>query len=160
MSEAKWDFRLAEPADAPAFSKWAAENPQIEQKDLLAALKKNNPTCVFFTATKDGVPISFAPVYCQMAVAHLAFNPESDGKDKLKSLEVLIDGVSAFAVQHGVREIVTLSKEDYGIAQWAMKHDFDLEPRQLFKLDINKILEQASKEDAKGKQLCAPVAAK
>lgn len=157
MSETQWGFRLAEPADALAFSKWSAENPQIEPKDLLATLKKNNPTTVFFVVTKDGVPISFAPIYCQMALAYLGFNPESEGKDKLKSLEVMIDGVSAFAVGMGVREIVTLSKEEYGIAQWAVKHDFDLEPRQLFKLDINKILKQAE-EETEAKQLCAPAA--
>jgi hypothetical protein len=157
MSEAQWAFRLAEPADAPAFSKWAAENPQIEEKDLLATLKKNNPTILFFVATKDGVPISFAPVYCQVALAHLAFNPEADGRDKLKSLEVLTEAVDIFAVQHGIHEIVTLSKPEYGVAQWAAKHGFDLETRQLFKRNLNPILEQGRKELEEAK-LCAPVA--
>jgi hypothetical protein len=160
MSEPIWAYRLAQPEDAIAFSTWAAQNPQIEQKDLLATLKANNPTCVFFVATKDGVPISFAPVYCQVALAHLAFNPESDGRDKLKSLEILTDAVDVFAVQHGVREIVTLSKPEYGIAQWAVKHGFDLEERQLFKRNLNPILEQGRKELEEAEKLCAPAAAK
>jgi hypothetical protein len=157
-SKVGWNFRLAEPADGPAFSKWAAENPQIEEKDLLATLKKNNPTVLFFTATKDGMPVSFAPVYCQLSVAHLAFNPEALAQDKLRALEVLIDGVDAFAVSMGIREVVTLSKPEYGVAQWAMKHGFDLEERQVFKRNINKILEQAQKEEAEANKLCAPVA--
>jgi hypothetical protein len=151
MSE--WKFRLAEPADAPAFSKWSAENPQIEQKDLIATLKAKNPTCLFFVAEEDGVVISFAPVYCQFALAHLAFNPEANGKQKMRALNTLLDGVMAFAVQYGIREITTLSKPEYGVAKWAVANGFVEEERQLFKFDINKVLEEAKPE-------CAPVAEK
>jgi hypothetical protein len=141
MSE--WKFRLAEPADAESFVKWTVENSQIDRADIDAGLRKNNPTVVVFAVEKDGVVITFAPLYCQMALAHLGFNPAAEGKDKLRAMQMLIDGVSAFAVQYGVHEIVTLSKEAYPVAQWAMKHGFDLEPRQVLKLDLNKVLELA-----------------
>ena len=138
MSE--WKFRLAEPADAEAFIQWRHANPQIDLADTLAAQKKNNPTVVIFAVEKDGVVQAFAPLYAQMVLAHLVFNPDAAGRDKLKAMKALINGVSAFAVQYGVREIVTLSKEEYPVAQWAMKHGFDMEPRQIFKLDLNKVL--------------------
>jgi hypothetical protein len=151
MSEMK--FRLAEPADAPAFSKWAAENPQIEQKDLIATLKSKNPTCLFFVAEEDGVAVMFAPFYCQWTLAHLAFNPEADGKQKLRALNLMLHGAMAFAVQYGIREITTLSKPEYGVAKWAAANGFVQEERQLFKFDINKVMEEANPE-------CAPVAEK
>ncbi len=83
MSE--WSFRGAEPADAEAFAKWVEANPQIEPSDIDAAAKKNQPTVLYFTVEKDGVPIAFAPVYLQIALAHLGFNPDADGKDKLEA---------------------------------------------------------------------------
>lgn len=138
MSE--WRFRLAEPADAEAFSRWAVENPQIDRKDIEAGLKKNNPTSVMFAVEKDGVVVAFAPFYCQMTLAHLGFNPDAQVTEKLKALEVMLDGAIAWAVQYGVREITTLSREDYGVAKWAVAHGFEMDPRQQFKLDINKLL--------------------
>jgi hypothetical protein len=151
MSEIK--FRLAVSDDAPAFSKWAAENPQIEQKDLIATLKAKNPTCLFFVAEEDGVAILFAPFYCQWTLAHLAFNPESTGKQKLRALNTMLHGAMAFAVQYGIREITTLSKKEYGVAKWAAANGFVEEERTQFKFDINKVLEEAKPE-------CAPVAEK
>ena len=141
MSE--WSFRAATPDDAESFAKWTVENPQIDDADKLAATKKNNPTVVWFVSTKDGVPQAFAPLYLQAVVGHMGFNPDAGGKDRLRALQMLIDGTAAFMVQMGIREIVTLSKEEYPIAQWAMKHDFDLEPRQLLKLDLNKLMAAA-----------------
>jgi len=141
MSE--WTFRLAQPTDAEAFSKWTGENTQIDDADKLAATKKNNPTVLWFAVEKDGVVQVFAPFYLQMAMPHLGFNPEAEWRDRLQGMQTLIDGMSAFAVQYGIREIITLSNEDYPVAQWAVKHGFDLEPRQLLKLDLNKTLELA-----------------
>ena len=138
MSE--FAFRLAEPADAEAFSNWTAANTQIDDADKLAALKENNPTVVWFCVTRDGVPVAFAPVYLQAMVPHLGFNPGIEGRDRLRALQMLMDGVSGFMVQYGIREIGILSKEEYPIAQWALKHDFDLEPRQFLRLDLNKVM--------------------
>ena len=137
---AKWTWRLAEPADVPAFTEWLEANPQIDAKDIYAGLKKNNPTSVTLVAEKDGVAVAFAPLYVKMFLAHLGLDPEAAGKDKLRALQVLMDGAAAFAVQYGVREIGTLSKEEYPIAQWALKHGFDLESRQLLSWDLNKEL--------------------
>lgn len=140
---ADWKFRLAQASDAEAFSRWSVLNPQVDRADLLAGMKKNNPTVIYFAVEKDGVVQAFAPLYCQMTLAHLGFNPEAEGKDKLRAMQMLIDGVSAFAIQYGVHEITTMSKEDYPVAKWAVKHGFDLDPRQSFKLDLNKTLKLA-----------------
>jgi hypothetical protein len=137
----EWNFRLAGATDAEAFTKWAFENPQIDRADIWAATKKKNPTVVFFAVEKDGVVQTFAPFYAQMILAHLGFNPDAGAEDRKHALQVMLDGASAFAVQYGIREIVTLSKEEYPVAQWAMKNGFDLEPRQVLKLDLNKAME-------------------
>lgn len=138
MSE--WNFRLAEPTDAPAFAKWVAENEHIDDADKLAATRAQNPTVVWFVAEKNGVSVAFAPVYLQATVPHLGFNPETPAEDRKAAMRVLIDGVSGFMVQYGIREITTLSKERYPIARWATQNGFDQEARQVFKLDLNKLM--------------------
>lgn len=145
MSESKWNFRLAEPKDAEDFSRWAATNGQIDPKDLLSGMQKNNPTVQFFVVEKDGVPITFAPVYVAAMLAHLGINPDARGADVLKSLDVLTDGVMAFMVQFGVREINTLTKPAYGMAKWAARHGFEQDDRLVYRLDINKQMAVAPK---------------
>ena len=113
------------PEDAPAFSKWIAENTHIDEADKLAATRAMNPTVLWFVAEKNGVPVTFAPVYLQATVPHMGFNPETDAEDRKEGMQVLMDGVSAMMVQYGVREITTLSKARYPIARWATDHGFD-----------------------------------
>ena len=138
-----WNFRLAEPADAAAFADWAARNTNIDPTDLRAGLMKTNPTVLTFVAEKDGVAVAFAPVYLSAVLAHLAFNPEVQGMDRLRALNVLRDGVAAFMVQYGIREILTLSEPQYPVAQWALRHGFEADPRVLFKLDVNQEMVEA-----------------
>ena len=138
-----WNFRLAEKKDAEDFAKWAAHNTQVDEADLLAGTKSKNPTVLFVVAEKDGVAVAFAPVYLSATVAHLGFDPNADGRDKLRAMQMLIDGTSALMVQYGVREINVLSKLEYPVAQWAVKHDFECEPRQTFRLDLNKQMAEA-----------------
>lgn len=145
MSE--WKVRPAEPADAEAFARWVTENPQIEATDVESTFKKNNPTTVVFVVEEDGKPVAFAPMYAQMVLAHLGFNPESSGKDRLRALEMLFDTAIAFAVQFGIREISTLTKEEYPLGQVAKHFGFVPDPRQLFKFNINSILKQAEPEE-------------
>lgn len=141
MSE--WNFRLAEPADAADFSKWIAENRHIDDADKLAATGAQNPTVLWFVAEKNGKPVGFAPVYLQATVPHLGFDPASDAEDRKAAMGVLMDGVSAFMIQYGVREITTLSKEKYPIARWALDHGFGQDSRQVFKLDLNQVIAAA-----------------
>jgi hypothetical protein len=138
MSE--WKFTLAQPSHAEAFASWAAQNGHIDQADLIAGTKTANPTVLVFAVEKDGVAIAFAPVYLSATLAHLGFNPDAEGRDKLRAMQMLTDGVSAMMVQYGIREIITLSKPEYPVAAWAVKHDFVFEPRQLLKLDLNKLM--------------------
>jgi len=133
MTEQKYSFRLASVEDAPAFAKWAAENPQTERADLEAGMKQNNPTVVTWVVECDGKPVLFAPVYAVMNLAHLGFNPESRASERMKALEVLLRGASAFAAEFGVREITTMTKSGYPIAKWAEAHGFVPDERQQFK---------------------------
>ena len=133
-------FRLAKPEDATAFAEWVANNPQIDARDIQAAQSKTNPTVLYFVATKDDVPVAFAPLHCVAMLDHLAFNPESEGRDRLKALQTLIDGCTAFFVQLGIREIQTLTKEEYPVGAWALKHGFEKDDRETFRMDINKLM--------------------
>lgn len=142
-----WNFRLSTPEDAPAFSRWvsgAVAAGLIDQKDVDAGLRKNNPTVLFYAAEKDGVVVAFAPVYFQFAVPHLGINPDANADDRKRALQVLTDGVSAMAAQFGIREIVLLTKPEYNIAQWGLKHGFDLDSRQTLKLNLNPIIKQGT----------------
>ena len=154
MSETSgWKFRLAEASDAEAFTAWLVSNPQIDPKDVAAAQKAKNPTTVYFAVENpDGIVVTFAPVYMQMTIPHLVLNPETTADDRKKSLQVLLDGLMAFAVQFDIREITMLSLEQYPMAQWALNHGFDVDPRQFFKFDINRVLDQVKVDNT-----CAPV---
>jgi hypothetical protein len=138
-----WVFRGAVPEDAAAFAAWVENNPQIEPRDVAAAAKKHNPSVVYFVAEKDGVAVAFAPVFLSVVLAHLGFNPASRASEKLQAMDVLKDGVMAFMVQFGIREIQTLSKPEYGIAKWALAHGFEQDDRSLFRLDVNKEMVEA-----------------
>jgi len=147
MSEVK--FRLAEPADAEAFKSWVLASPEIDPQDIKAASKKQNPSVLYFVAeSPEGKVVAFAPVYVQYALAHLAFNPEADGGERRQAMETLLNGVMAFAVQDGVREIVTKSLPEYGVAQWGLAHGFEMDARRLFVFDITKILDAAKEENS------------
>jgi len=136
----EWTYRLAEPADAAAFVEWRAANPQIDLDDVLRTSKERNPTCLYLVACKDGVPVSFAPLYCQMHLAHLVFSPDARASEKMKALAGLLNFASAIAVQFGVREITTLTRESYPMGQVALRMGFEKDSRELFRFDINKVL--------------------
>lgn len=128
--------RLAEPKDAEPFARWAAENKDIPQQDVIAGMAQTNPTSVVLVIEEDGVPILYCPIYCALTIAYLGFNPDADHKQRLKAMEAMQKAISGFAWMHGVREIITYSKEEYAVAKWATKHGFTLEPRQAFKLQL------------------------
>lgn len=135
-----WNFRLAKPEDAESFAKWVTENPLIDRGDIQAGLSQNNPTALVFVAEKDGQAVAFVPVYAQLAIAHLGFQPEARAAEKLKALAVLLDGIAAFAYQMGIRELVTLSKKDYSVAKWAESKGFEPDSREQFKLNLKTYL--------------------
>lgn len=138
------NFRLAEPRDAEAFSRWVSESQQVDAGDVKAASTKQNPTTLFFAVEDEtGEVVAFAPFYCQLALGYLAFNPAKNAAARKQALRTMLDGVMAFAVKMGLREITTLSKENYPVAKWAMDNGFEVDARQTFKFDINKVLATA-----------------
>jgi len=139
-----WDCVLATPEMASDFVKWA-QNPMIDPKDRADGTKKRNPTNLVFAITKDGHPVSFASVSAAVLLHFLVFAPESPAADRKHSMAMLTDAVSHFAVSMGIREILTLSKEKYKVAQHALKTlGFDLDTRQVLRLDLNKTLDSVA----------------
>src|ERR1700676_2129427 len=133
-----WNFRLAGPDDSESIAKWVAENPQIDPKDILNGMKKNQPTVLWFVAENNGVTVAAAPVFLSAVLAHLAFNPDARASEKMQAMDVLKDGVTAFMAQFGIRSISTQSNPGYPIAKWALAHDFEMDERNTFVLDLNK----------------------
>lgn len=141
MSE--WNFRLAKVTDAEALARFAAHNVHIDADDLKSGMGANNPTVIMFVVEKDGKPVAAAPVYLSAVLAHLIFDPEAEGSDKMRGLNMLKDGVEAFMIQNGIREITTLSDPKYPISAWALNHGFEEDPRTLLRLDLNKEMVEA-----------------
>jgi hypothetical protein len=142
---AKWEFRLATAEDAPAFAEWVKWNLHIDPQDVKAGLKENNPTVIYFVATKDGKPVAFSPIYTAAIISHLGFDPFSEAEDRKKAMDVLHDGTMAFFVQFGIREIIALSDPKYGAAKYALKRGFEQDTRSVFRFDLNREMAKAVK---------------
>jgi hypothetical protein len=141
------NFRFATPEDAPAFTKWTMENPQIPQKDREAAMKENNPTATVLVLERDGVPVFFLPVYMTMRIAYCGFNPENTREESLESLETMLHYLKEFAKIWFINEIDVLTVGKLPIAQWAAAHDFKREDRELYTLKVVKPTKTSSPEE-------------
>jgi len=128
-------FRLADEHDSQPFADWIGQSTQIPVEDVKASLKENNPTSVTLVIEDgQGKPILFAPTYCIAMLGFLGFNPDSGALERARALEVLRGTLQAFWKQFGVLEVAVLTKEDYPVAQWAAKHGFETETRQLMRM--------------------------
>ena len=127
-------FRLAEEKDSAPFAAWIGQSTQIPIEDVKASLKENNPTSITLVIEDaQGKPILFAPTFAVAVLGFLGFNPESDPMERLSALEVLQGTAQAFWREHGVTEIDVLTREDYPVAKWALRHGAEIEPRQLLR---------------------------
>jgi hypothetical protein len=136
MSE--WEIRFATPEDAPLFAEWIVKNPQIYPEDVADGTKEKNPTSQTFVVTHNGKPVWFAPMYLQFHLAHLGVNPESDSDERKDALKYLLTGIMGFALEYGIREITTMTKDAYPVAVVAKRMGFKKDPqgREQFKLNI------------------------
>lgn len=129
------NFRFANAEDAAPFAKWAAENPDIPTKDIAAALKENNPTAtVLIVEDDEGRTILYVPIYCTVRIAYLGFNPAADARERISAMNKMLEAIKAFAANFGINQVDTLTKTGYPVAQWAEKHGFNPEDRELFEL--------------------------
>jgi hypothetical protein len=126
-------FRFANHDDAGPFTKWACENKDIPLRDIDSARKENNPTAtVLVIETDEGVPILYAPGYCALMIAYLGFNPEATERQKIEAMSKMLEALKAFSANFGINEIEVLSRPEYSVAKWAIKHGFKQDERQLF----------------------------
>lgn len=126
--------RIANENDAEPFAQWISESTQIPFEDVQASLKEFNPTSVTLVIECDGKVLLFAPTYAVALLGFIGFNPEADGRERVKALDAIKKAAQTFWGMHGVTTIATLSREDYPVAKWALKHGFGLEPRQVLVL--------------------------
>ena len=134
MNVDEYTVRLAGAEDSEPFAKWIAESTQIPVEDVKASFKENNPTSITLVIEKDGEVILFAPLYAVARLAFIGFNPEKLGRERLKAMDALKKASQAFWGMHGINEIDVLTMEGYPVAQWALKHGFAIEERQVLKL--------------------------
>lgn len=147
-----WVFRFATEADASTLAKFVAENRLIDPKDIPNGTRAAQPSVTWFVAEHEGTIVAAAPVYLAAVIAHLVLNPDSPSEERKQALNFLLDGAMALYVQGNIRHIMTLSKSDYGVAKFAVAHDFVKDDRELFVLDLNPILEQGNKENLAAEQ--------
>jgi hypothetical protein len=134
MSE--WSFRFAEKHDAQPFADWALNNHDIPHKDIQAGTREQNPTVQYFVIENDGKVVLCVPAFCVLRIAYLLFNPDTSERERIKAMGMMREALKAFAENFGINSIETLSKEGYAVAQWAKKHEFKVEDRQLFGLTV------------------------
>jgi len=72
--------------------------------------RRKKPDCDLFRRRARWRNRFVAPILCADGAAVPGFNPNANAKDRKDALQTLMSGVSAVAVQFGIREIVTLSK--------------------------------------------------
>lgn len=125
-------FRFATPEDAPAFAAWAADNRLIDRGDVAAATKEQNPTTTYFVIESDGVPVLFVPCYLVQRVGYLGFNPDADKATREAAMEMMLQYLKAFAIEHQIGSIDVLTKSAYPVAEWARAHGFNPDQRELF----------------------------
>jgi hypothetical protein len=126
--------RISNENDSEAFAKWISESKDIPVEDVKASLKEANPTSVTLVIECDGKVLLFAPTYAVALLGFIGFNPDADPRERVRALEAIKRAAQAFWGMHGVTSIATLTREDYPVAQWALKHGFVKEPRQVLVL--------------------------
>jgi hypothetical protein len=134
--EMSFTFRFAEAGDAESFTRWVADNPQIDRGDTLAATKEQNPTTTYLVVEHEGKPVMFLPAYLVMRIGYLGFDPETDAETRKGAMEFMLQALKALAETFHVSTIDVLTKSGYPVAEWARAHGFDPDPRELFRLNL------------------------
>jgi hypothetical protein len=126
--------RIADASDAELFAEWIADSTHIPYQDVQDSLKESNPTSVTLVMEQDGKVLLFFPTYAIAMLGFIGFNPDTSDLERLRALDAAKRAAQAFWSTYGVTEIATLTKEHYPIAQWAMRHGFEMDERQIVKL--------------------------
>lgn len=126
--------RLAQPEDAELFAEWIANSTNIPVQDVKDSLKESNPTSVTLVMEQDGKVLLFFPTYAIGLLGFIGFNPDTTPLERARGLDAAKGALQGFWKTYGVTEVATLTKEEYPIAQWALRHGFELDSRQIVKL--------------------------
>lgn len=119
--------RFATAEDSTAFSEWAVYNEDIPRKDIESAM--NAPGLIAPVVEIEGKPVLYVPTYPVLNVAYLGFNPEASRSNRLLAMEAMLKSLEELARKFHISEVQTLSKEEYMVAKWAIKHGFKLDNR-------------------------------
>lgn len=135
-------YRLAESRDAEAFTEWCGDNPDIPEIDIAAA---QDDTALVLAFERDGIVLCYLPFYFlddgNIRIAFINFSPSLTTMDKARVLNVMLKTTTDLARKSKATTISTLTKEGYGIAEWAKKKGFVAGTyegtRQVFSLGVN-----------------------
>lgn len=131
-----WAFRFATATDAQQFAEWATGNPDIPRSDIESGTREQSPTATYLIVEEDGKVILCVPAFAVLRIAYLLFNPDADAKQRVGAMNKMRECLKGFAAMFGINRIETLSREGYAVAEWAEKHGFEIEDRQLFTLTV------------------------
>jgi len=124
-------FRFATESDWSLLAKWAAENPDIPEKDAWAVAASPSSVALVM-ADDDGKILLILPWYPSLTIGFFGFSPEANAKERIKAMNAALPVVEKAAKKFGIAHVEGFSKADYLMAQWAEKHGFVEETRQAF----------------------------
>lgn len=128
------NLRFANSEDAVPFAEWAANNEDIPRKDIESAMAA--PGLATLVVEIDGTPILYVPLYAVLNIAYLGFNPAARRTQRLVAMDAMLKALEEFARQNKISEVQTLSKEEYPIAKWAIKHGFKVDSRNPLTFEV------------------------
>lgn len=121
--------RLATPADADTFARWAAFNNDIPDNAVEAVI---NGVTLVLVAEVDGepelyIPFIFSEEKPQLTIGYLGFRVGQDYRTKAKALKEMLAATKRLQ-EHFDCEIRVITKAEYPMGKWALKHGFTEKP--------------------------------
>lgn len=117
--------RLATPADASAFARWAESNHDIPRADIEAVA---NAVTLTVVAEVDGeaelyIPFIFSPHRALLTIGYLGFRPGHGRRTKSRALRAMLASAARLRDHLGC-EMRVVTKAEYPMGKWALKHGF------------------------------------
>lgn len=127
------NLRWATPDDAEAFASWASANTDIPRGDIDAVA---DSVCTTLVTEVDGhaelyIPLMWSKERPLLTIGFLGFRPGQDPRTKARALKSMLSGVIRLQEHLGC-EVRVVTKAEYPMGKWALKHGFIQKPDGFF----------------------------
>lgn len=128
---------LETPEEISQLAEFIGKNPDIPLDDV-NGLKASPSSVVLMVSDDEGKVLLMLPWYPLFVVPFFGFNPEANPRERIKAMNAALPIIEAAAKRFGIAHIAGMTRPEYGIAQWAMKHGFEPDQRQAFVKTLEK----------------------